>query len=229
LACFWRWRVNALDSVEENGCARTAVGCSSSWAECAPEHPSGRTARDDFSNLSFCLLHLLSPVPGSRLLRRDSLLPELISGLSEGFFAQTDFGDVGSQPTRYCGPFFSAADDRSRPHDQLQGAFAPSGHPNPFFSAGSAGRRRGDAVAFAAIDPVRPGAAGLAHRVYKARKLLPLSRRPRRGRRGWHLHPRDGWGLLRRLDDACVVRGRYQAGAVDRRRRVQARGRTDGR
>ena len=39
MACFWRWRVNALDSVEENGCARTAVGCSSSWAECAPEHP----------------------------------------------------------------------------------------------------------------------------------------------------------------------------------------------
>ena len=32
----------------------------------------------------------------SRLLRRDSLLPELISRLSEGFFAQTDFGDVGS-------------------------------------------------------------------------------------------------------------------------------------
>ena len=53
LACFWRWRVNALDSAEENGCARTAVGCSSSWAGCASEHPSGRTARDDFSNLSF--------------------------------------------------------------------------------------------------------------------------------------------------------------------------------
>ena len=94
------------------------------------------------------------------------------SALSEGFFAQTDFGDVGSQPTRYCGPFFSAADDRSRPHDQLQGAFAPSGYPNLFFSAGSAGRRRGDAVAFAAIDLVRPGAAGMAHRVDKARKLL---------------------------------------------------------
>ena len=108
--------------------------------------------------------------------------PELISGLSEGFFAQTDFGDVGSQPTRYCGPFFSAADDRSRPHDQLQGAFAPSGHPNPFFSAGSAGRRRGDAVAFAAIDLVRPGAAGLAHRVDKARKLLPTSFTPTEAR-----------------------------------------------
>ena len=53
LACFWRWRVNALDSAEENGCARTAVWCSSSWAECASEHPSGRTARDDFSKLSF--------------------------------------------------------------------------------------------------------------------------------------------------------------------------------
>eukprot|EP00964_Phaeocystis_antarctica_P062851 scaffold37696_cov31-Phaeocystis_antarctica.AAC.1 len=26
LACFWRWRVNALDSAEENGCARTVVG-----------------------------------------------------------------------------------------------------------------------------------------------------------------------------------------------------------
>ena len=39
LACFWRWRVNALDSAEENGCARTAVGCSSSWVGCASEHP----------------------------------------------------------------------------------------------------------------------------------------------------------------------------------------------
>ena len=104
-----------------------------------------------------------------------------------------------------------------------------SGPPNPFFSAGSAGRRRGDAVAFASIDLVRPGAAGLAHRVDKTRKLLPLLRRPRRGRHGWHLHPRDGRGLLQRLDDARVVRGRYQASAVDRRRRVQARGRTDGR
>ena len=161
-------------------------------------------------------IKLIKPhVSAHRLVRHDSLHPELISRLSEGFFAPTDFGDVGSQPTRYCGPFFSAADDRSRPHDQLQGAFAPSGHPNPFFSAGSAGRRRGDAVAFAAIDLVRPGAAGLAHRVDKSRKLLPLSRRPRRGRRGWHLHPRDGRGLLRRLDDACVVRGRYQASAVD--------------
>ena len=49
----------------------------------------------------------------------------------------------------------------------------------------------------------------MAHRVDKARKLLPLSRRPRRGRRGWHLHPRDGRGLLRRLDDACCVHGTW--------------------
>ena len=34
LACFWPWRGN---SAEDNGCATTAVGCSSSWAECAPE------------------------------------------------------------------------------------------------------------------------------------------------------------------------------------------------
>ena len=31
-----------------------------------------------------------------RLLRRDSLLSELISRLNKGFFSQTDFGDVGS-------------------------------------------------------------------------------------------------------------------------------------
>jgi hypothetical protein len=63
-----------------------------------------------------------------------------------------------------------------------EGAFVPSVSPNLSSTADTAGRRRGDAGAFAGIDLVRPGAAGVAHRVDKARKLLPLPRRPRRGR-----------------------------------------------
>ena len=64
----------------------------------------------------------------------------------------------------------------------------------------------------------------MAHRVDGARKLLPVPRGWRRGRRPWHLCPRRSRGLLRRLGIACVVRGSHHATAMGQQRRLYARG-----
>jgi len=103
-----------------------------------------------------------------------------------------------------------------------EGAFVPSVSPNLSSTADTAGRRRGDAGAFAGIDLVRPGAAGVAHRVDKARKLLPLPRRPGRGRGTGHLHPCGGRGLLRGLGSVGSMGSGIRLAASTRQVATQA-------